>query len=123
MAHKENSRRTLLGILSLLLELGFDLPSLDGALQRRVVLLVLVRVGDGEGRERLVEGVAPPHVPAEQDRGARARVGERERPSTPGGVEIHFGGAEGLHADADLDVPQLADKEVSLGARGPPVTV
>ena len=47
-------------------------------------------------------------------------MGERERPAAPGGVELHLGAAEGLHADADLDVPQLADEEVALRALRPP---
>jgi len=59
----ENYRRTLHRMLSLLLELGFNLPGSDGALQRRVVLFVLVRVGDREGRDRLSEGVALPMYP------------------------------------------------------------
>jgi hypothetical protein len=38
-------------------------------------------------------------------------VGESESPSAPLGVKVHFAVPEGLHTDADLDVPQLA-KEV-----------
>src|SRR5437660_5947408 len=46
---------------------------------------------------------------------------ERERSATPGCVKIHLGCAEGLNANADLNVPQLANEVVVSGqcALGP----
>ena len=53
-------RYALLGNLFFLLELGFDLAIPNGPPQRPMVLLVLVRVGDGERGERPIKGVAAP---------------------------------------------------------------
>src|SRR5690242_206913 len=39
---------------------------------------------------------------------------ERERPAAPSSINVHLRGSEGLHANADLDVPQLADEVVTL---------
>src|SRR5262249_50302387 len=50
-------------------------------------------------------------------RASRASVREGERSSTPGCVKIHLGCAEGLDADADLNVAQLANKVVVSGQR------
>jgi hypothetical protein len=40
-------------------------------------------------------------------------------PAAPGGVKIHLASSEGLHANADLDVPKLADEEVPLASLSP----
>src|SRR6516165_7007019 len=107
--------------LSSVLGLGcrLDLARLDRALQRGVILLVLVRIGDRETGDHLVERLAPAHVAAQLDGDARARVGERERPTAPLGVQLHLQAAERLHAHADLDVAQLADEVVALGPLRP----
>ena len=84
-----------------------------------MVLLVLVGVGHREARDRLVQRVAPAHVPAEHGGGAGSGVGECEGPSTPPGVDRHLRRAEGLHQDAELHVPQLAEEEVALRPPAP----
>src|SRR5512133_2052588 len=56
-----------------LVEGGLDLRFADGALERGVIPLRLVGVGEGEGRERLVERVALAQVPADARGFPRAR--------------------------------------------------
>ena len=78
-----------------------------------MVALVLIGVGQRKRRDGPVEGVALTHVPAQQGGTPRPGVGKGESSSAPGGIEIHLGETERLHADTDLDVPQLADEEMA----------
>ena len=81
--------------------------------QLRVVLLVLVGVGDGEVGDGLVEGVLAAEVGRDGDPVAGARVGAGERPAAQPAVDGHAGRDHLLDGQRRLPVAQLADVEVA----------
>ena len=62
-----------------------------GVQERRVVALVLVGVGLGEGSDGAIEDVGGTEVAGDCDRVAGTRVGAGERPRAQPGVEGHVG--------------------------------
>jgi hypothetical protein len=111
------------GRSSCLFEDRLQLAFPDRAFENGMVFLVLVGVGHREGCDSLIKRVALAHVAAEHGGKSGPGMGKSEGPSAPSGEEVHFGTPEGLHADADLHVAQLADKVMAValnaGAPGP----
>src|SRR5262249_30016499 len=77
-----------------------------------VVALVLVGIGKGKIRDRLVKGRAPSHVPGQHCGIARARVCARQRPAAYLGIAHQVRGLHDLDHRLDLDVSELPDIEV-----------
>src|SRR5262245_48332775 len=87
--------------------------TVHGGLQGLVVALVLVRVGLGEGREGVVEGLALAQVRRDGDAVTRAGVGQGQRLGAQPPVAHLALGHDLLRIDRALPVPELADVEVA----------
>src|SRR5215216_2216305 len=75
-----------------------------------MVLLILISIQDGESCNGLVECIAFTQVTADHGRIACSCVGKRQRPSTPTGIDVHFGSLKGFYSWRNLHVPKLAHK-------------
>src|SRR5215217_2692921 len=99
--------------------LGGDAAIARGFLQRRVVALVLVRVGFREGRHRAVERLAGSEICRDRDAIAGAGMSAREGPAAERAVDAQAGGGHQLHLGPELPVPQLAYVVVARRVIGP----
>src|SRR5262245_8395897 len=94
--------------------MGADLAVLHGSLQRGIVPLGLIGIGDSKVCHCLVELIARAEIPAYRVLIASLRMGSGENPTTSLSIEGQQLGIESLHQRFYLGVAQLPNIELSM---------